>query len=124
MTTKRAINPDVLKLAAFLLARGLRTLRQPSEEACEGVRLRDLKERAAPFLFEDEIERANARCFEVIAGTLAVLPELSADLVEGFDKDGVEGVKSALRSLTSELREELARALMRIVDDDEPEAHD
>jgi ABC-type transport system involved in Fe-S cluster assembly fused permease/ATPase subunit len=64
---------------------------------------------------EDELRQAEARCLEVMFHTIELLPEFSADVIEAYAKNGVGGVRAALKELSGELKEEIVRALMRIV---------
>jgi hypothetical protein len=101
------------RLIAELLSADELALRN---RALDGKR-RDLEQRVMP-LTEDEFSRALAGCFQVIKGMLGLVAEFPEDVVEAHAKDGVDGVRAALRALTREARENMVRALMRVVDDD------
>jgi hypothetical protein len=76
---------------------------------------RELREKIDPSLSEDEFRLAEAKCLEVMFHTIGLLPEFSGDVIEAHSKNGVEGVRAALQELSRELRDEIVRALMRIV---------
>jgi hypothetical protein len=113
MTTARGRDPTVRKFVAAIMVDGLIERTMPDLSRKEG----ELQETIGPFIAEDEFRLAEARCLEVVFHTIGLLPEFSGDVIEAREKNGLEGVRAALQELSRELREEIAKALMRIVDD-------
>jgi len=113
MNAARASDLAVLKLVAVILAD---ELRGGSSADIRAKRL-ELEEKVGAFVSENSVLRANARCIEIISDTMDLSLEFAGDIVEGHTKNGVEGVTDALKGFSRELKEEMARAFMRIVDD-------
>jgi hypothetical protein len=113
MNAARASDLTVLKMVALILADEL----QGRSSADVHAKRLELEEKVGPFVSENSVLRANARCIEIISDTMDLSLEFAGDIVEGHTKNGVEGVADALKGFSRELKEEMARALMRIVDD-------
>jgi hypothetical protein len=67
---------------------------------------------------DDEIAFANALVLRTVDGVSGVMAELAGDVVEAWQADGVDGVRTAMEALDREQKAELCRAFYRLIDDD------
>jgi hypothetical protein len=83
----------------------------------ESERLRlDLEERRGELLRVDAVADAVMSCATTITAIVDRLPNVADDLVAAIAKDGVHGVRVALKQMAAKLRTDIAKALTGIAD--------
>jgi hypothetical protein len=126
MSAERDINPAILKFVAFALVDGLTRAPLPGDDSTAGAPFDDdsfnqrkieIAKGVGAHIPASEVLKAQAYCFEVIEERVSMLELFAEDLVEAMANGGKDALQATLAALGRENRDEIVRALMRIVDE-------